>query len=229
MRPDFKKIYMNLAISLSERSTCKRLSVGCVVTSVDHCQIYGIGYNGNAKGLENTCARDEPGNCGCIHAEDNALLKVNMPSYVEKIAYVTDQPCEYCAKRIINKGGFVKVVYNRPYRDDTGLKILKQAGIEIDGPGDPDGSELSRAKGQVFILEKEISNKIVLLERYTKYWLDEKKLRQAQLGLARKALGKIKRCPYDGIGNWMCDMSKDVLYEINGLEDNNKKVDDENS
>lgn len=145
MRPNFKEIFMRLAIHLSQRSTCKRLSVGCVVTSTDHSQIYGIGYNGNAKGLPNTCARDVPGNCGCIHAEDNALLKVNVPSYVDKIAYVTHQPCEYCAKRFINKGGFVKVVFNRPYRDQTGLEILIAAGIEIDGPGDPDFSYLEKA------------------------------------------------------------------------------------
>jgi len=130
VRPPFEKIYLELAHMLSERSTCKRLSVGCVVTSIDYTNVYGIGYNGNAKGFKNTCDSDEPGQCGCLHAEENALLKVNIPAYVDKIAFITHQPCAYCAKRLINKGGFRKVYYSNPYRLPEGLEILNQAGIE---------------------------------------------------------------------------------------------------
>lgn len=132
LRPSFPEIYMNLAEALSKRSTCKRMSVGCVITSPDFSQVYGIGYNGNAKGLNNGCDRDEPGNCGCLHAEENALLKVGVPSYVEKVAFVTHQPCEYCAKRFINKQGFIKIYYRLPYRKVEGLELLKRAGIEVE-------------------------------------------------------------------------------------------------
>jgi len=130
VRPPFELIYMNLALELAQRSTCSRLSVGCVVTSADYSHVYGIGYNGNAKGLPNRCDSDEPGKCGCLHAEDNALLKVSEPSYVEKILFCTHQPCAMCAKRIVNKGGLIKVYYMEPYRLPEGLEVLKSAGIE---------------------------------------------------------------------------------------------------
>lgn len=65
-RPKFESIFMDLAIQLSKRSTCKRKSVGCVVTSEDFSEVYGIGYNGNYQGGPNTCDSDEPGNCGCF-------------------------------------------------------------------------------------------------------------------------------------------------------------------
>lgn len=129
MRPTFEQIYLQLAKSLSQRSTCHRLKVGCVITSEDYSRVYGIGYNGNAKGLPNGCSRDVPGNCGCLHAEENALLKVNVDPTVPKIAFCTHQPCEYCAKRFINKGGFTTIYYIEPYRLTDGLDALKAAGI----------------------------------------------------------------------------------------------------
>ena len=131
MRPPFEQLYMDFAVNLSKRSTCKRLSVGCVITSIDYSYVYGIGYNGNAKGLTNCCDRDEPGNCGCLHSEENALLKVNVDNNTPKVAFCTHQPCAYCAKRFINKGGFKQIFYKFPYRKTEGLELLKQAGIEV--------------------------------------------------------------------------------------------------
>lgn len=122
---------MRLAYSLAARSTCKRLHVGAVVVSPDYSRVYGIGYNGNAQGMPNTCDSDEPGNCGCLHAEDNALLKTNGGAEVPKIIFVTHAPCLYCAKRMINKGGVIQVYYAEQYRSDTGLVILKKAGISV--------------------------------------------------------------------------------------------------
>ncbi|MBF0311845.1 MAG: competence protein ComE [Oligoflexia bacterium] len=130
-RVSFEEIYMRFAYNLSLRSTCKRLHVGAVVVSTDYSRVYGIGYNGNAQGLANTCDSDEPGNCGCLHAEDNALLKTNGGAEVEKIFFVTHTPCAYCAKRIINKGGVRRVYYGESYRSPAGIEILKQAGIEV--------------------------------------------------------------------------------------------------
>lgn len=130
-RISFEVIYMKLAFDLARRSTCKRLNVGAVIVSLDYSRVYGIGYNGNAAGFHNTCDSDEPGNCGCLHAEDNALLKTNGGPEVEKIVFVTHVPCSYCAKRIINKGGVKKIYYNQEYRLPRGLDILRDSGIEV--------------------------------------------------------------------------------------------------
>lgn len=131
---------MKFAFELARRSTCRRLSVGCVIVSTDYSRVYGIGYNGNAKGLPNCCESDEPGNCGCLHAEDNALLKTSEGSNVEKIVFVTHQPCAYCAKRMVNKGGVVKVFFSEPYRLRRGLEILEQAGIAVQQLREPKAS-----------------------------------------------------------------------------------------
>lgn len=129
-RITFEEIYMKLAFDLANRSTCERLHVGAVIVSDDYSHVYGIGYNGNAQGFPNKCDSKEPGNCGCLHAEDNALLKTNGGKELPKIMFVTHQPCSYCAKRIINKGGVKKVFFAHSYRIPDGLNILKQAGIE---------------------------------------------------------------------------------------------------
>lgn len=132
MRPAFEYIYMNLAKDLSRRSTCKRNQVGCVITSIDYTHVYGVGYNGNAQGLPNTCDRpEEKGNCGCLHAEDNAMLKVSVSTHIPKVLFCTMQPCSYCAKRIINKGGFLKVFYANEYRLRDGINLLETAGIQV--------------------------------------------------------------------------------------------------
>ncbi|MBF0299091.1 MAG: deoxycytidylate deaminase [Oligoflexia bacterium] len=130
-RISFEEIYMKFAFNLAKRSTCKRLNVGAVVVSDDYSRVYGIGYNGNAQGMPNTCDSDEPGNCGCLHAEDNALLKTNGGKEVPKIMFITHTPCAYCAKRIINKGGITKVYFAEKYRSENGIKILENANIEM--------------------------------------------------------------------------------------------------
>lgn len=130
-RITFEEIYMKLAFDLAKRSTCVRLQVGAVIVSADYSRVHGIGYNGNAAGLPNRCDTSIPGTCGCLHAEDNALLKTNGGPEVSKIVFVTHQPCSYCAKRMVNKGGVEKVFYSEPYRCRDGVDILESTGIEV--------------------------------------------------------------------------------------------------
>ncbi|MCP4038631.1 MAG: cytidine deaminase, partial [bacterium] len=56
-RPSFESIYMDLARTLANRSTCIRLNVGTVITSTDYRKVLAVGYNGNATGLPNQCDR----------------------------------------------------------------------------------------------------------------------------------------------------------------------------
>jgi len=132
-------LLMAFARGLAARSTCGRLAVGAVLTDPGRLQVLGIGYNGGARGAPHGCDRPEPGNCGCLHAEVNALLKA--PGLVPKILYVTTAPCAACAKAAVN-AGVVKVIYDRPYRLIDGLEILRAAGVEVlyygDTPSEPD-------------------------------------------------------------------------------------------
>src|ERR1700716_754059 len=74
-RIPLEEVYMRMAEELAKRSTCARLQVGSVIATSDLTQVLGIGYNGNAKGLPNRCDSTTPGNCGCLHSEQNCLIK----------------------------------------------------------------------------------------------------------------------------------------------------------
>lgn len=128
-RPSFSEIYMKLAWLMATRSTCSRLNVGCVITTEDYRQVLSVGYNGNAAGLPNRCDSTEPGACGCIHSEENAIIKCYAPPSVKKIVFCTHQPCKMCAKRLVNLGGVSRVLYDEPYRLRDGLHVLGDANI----------------------------------------------------------------------------------------------------
>lgn len=123
---------MDLAHKLAERSTCRRLHVGTVITSTDFRKVLAVGYNGNATGLENGCDRDEAGNCGCLHSEENAVINCDSPRFIEKVAFVTHLPCVACAKRLINMGGLKKIYFAKDYRSQESLKLFGIVGIEIE-------------------------------------------------------------------------------------------------
>ena len=148
-RISFEEIYMKLAFDLSKRSTCSRLNVGAVIVSEDFSRVFGIGYNGNAAGLGNHCDNDIPGNCGCLHAEDNALLKTNGVPEVLKLV-LTYQPCSYCAKRRVNKGGIKRSLLLPPYRLKEGVEILQNTGISEESIPPPAETFLSRSRGDFF-------------------------------------------------------------------------------
>lgn len=130
-RPSFEEIYLGLAASLAQRSTCKRLNVGTVITSVDFRKVLAVGYNGNASGLPNSCDRDEAGNCGCLHSEENAVINCDSPRNTEKIVFVTHLPCSACAKRLINLGNVKKIVYANNYRSQTALDLFEKTNIAV--------------------------------------------------------------------------------------------------
>lgn len=131
-RPSFETIYLKLAQILAARSTCSRLQVGTVITSLDYRKVLAVGYNGNATGLTNGCDRDEPGNCGCLHSEENAVINCDAPRATEKVVFVTHLPCVQCAKRLINLGNVKKVVYHQEYRLKDSIRVLESVGIQVE-------------------------------------------------------------------------------------------------
>jgi len=130
-RPSFESVYMNFAKAIANRSSCKRLNVGTVITSTDFRKVLAVGYNGNAAGLPNVCDRDEAGNCGCLHSEENAAINCDSPRYVEKYVFVTHLPCTACAKRLINVGNVKKIFFEEDYRNREAISLFKATGIEI--------------------------------------------------------------------------------------------------
>jgi dCMP deaminase len=70
--------------------------------------------------------------CRGLHAEQNALLqaaKIGV-SCDGATMYVTCQPCNMCAKMIIN-AGIAKVIYEGDYPDEFSLELFRQSHTEV--------------------------------------------------------------------------------------------------
>ena len=126
-RPPLYEVYMRMAEELAKRSTCARLRVGTVLTDARLEHVVAIGYNGNARGFPNRCDSTEPGKCGCIHSEMNALVK-SPGDLPDKVAFVTASPCVMCAKLMV-QAKVSHLFYREAYRDASGLEVLERAGV----------------------------------------------------------------------------------------------------
>ena len=130
VRPNWDEVWMETASLIAQRSYDPRYQVGTVVVTDDNTQVLAVGYNGNYSGGPNEVESNDAGQSGFIHAEINALLKLDYNNPKKKIMYVTLSPCRMCAKAAVN-AGIDEVVYDEEYRDTSGLEILKSAGINI--------------------------------------------------------------------------------------------------
>lgn len=125
------EVFKNFAKELAELSKCSERHVAAVITDSALSQVYSIGINGGAKGLVD-CMCKIDGKYGCVHAEINALVKCKSDA-PDKIMIVTLAPCKQCAAAIINApGGFSAVYYIDEWKEDSGIKLLKAAGIRVE-------------------------------------------------------------------------------------------------
>lgn len=141
-RLSWQEYFMNLAMTVSQRGTCDRAYVGCVIVNKEN-RIVSTGYNGSIKGNPHCdeighTMRD--GHCiATIHAEMNALLYCAKEGISVNgcIAYVTHFPCLNCTKSLI-QAGISKIYYNKAYRVDDYAKELLERNkipyIKIDLP-----------------------------------------------------------------------------------------------
>ena len=123
------KCLCNFANELRQLSTCKRKAVAAIAFPIDCSQVYAIGYNGPATGLSNDVCIDEPGKCGCVHAEVNVIAKMNLNVAKPSLLYSTTMPCSVCAGRIINAGVFSYVLYDHHYRNNEGEQLLRDCHV----------------------------------------------------------------------------------------------------
>ena len=138
--------FMEIAKVVSSWSTCIRngRQVGAVI--VRDKRIIATGYNGAPSGVlscaeRNECLRDKLGIvsgtrqelCYATHAEQNALVQAaKLGVSVEGATiYVTHRPCTICTKLIIN-ASIKRIVYGYNYPDEFSIKLLNEAGIEIE-------------------------------------------------------------------------------------------------
>lgn len=115
----------------AELSYCERLKVGAVI--VKNNTPISIGYNGMPSGEPNVCELpDGTTNPRVRHAEINALRKLirSHESAVGSTMFLTDSPCANCAIEIF-ESGVTSVVFERAYRDMSGIHQLTEKGIKV--------------------------------------------------------------------------------------------------
>lgn len=99
------------------------------------------GYNGTYTGGPNICENTVYSEYGkyelvtkpeVIHAELNCVLKAAREgvSILGSKVYITLSPCVHCSSLLI-QSGVSEVVYNKEYRDTSGIDILKSSGITV--------------------------------------------------------------------------------------------------
>jgi len=127
----YDKAYLRIAKEWGKLSHCDRKQVGALM--VKDRMIISDGFNGTPTGFENPC-EDENGDTKwyVLHAEANAILKVasSTQSCKGSTLYITLSPCRECSK-LIHQSGIIRVVYENKYKDDSGLRFLEKAGIEL--------------------------------------------------------------------------------------------------
>ncbi|VVB64208.1 tRNA-specific adenosine deaminase [uncultured archaeon] len=139
-RPDLDEYFMEIACVVGKRSTCLRNQVGALF--VKNKRLLTTGYNGAPAGIQHCdevgCAREGVASgtrhelCRAVHAEQNAIIQAALHgvSIEGATLYCTHQPCILCAKMLIN-AKISRVVYSQAYPDDTALRFLGQAGVEV--------------------------------------------------------------------------------------------------
>jgi dCMP deaminase len=114
MRITRQQMYMEIAHIVAKRSTCMRLSVGCILVS--NKNITSIGYNGPPTGephcLGQSCTPAGHGCVRAVHAEINAFEKIHMTPIDDPLdIYVTDSPCPDCFDLMIKPWWKVQSIY----------------------------------------------------------------------------------------------------------------------
>ena len=119
--------YLDIAQTVSQRSTCLRRRFGAIIVKND--VIVSTGYNGAPRGRQNcsdigTCMRDKLGIprgeryelCRSIHAEANAIISASREQMLDSTLYLccTDPVsgeivggmncCMMCKRQVINAG-----------------------------------------------------------------------------------------------------------------------------
>ena len=127
-RVDKINYYLDIAETVSERSTCLRKHYGCIIVKND--EIISTGYSGAPRGRENCidlgkCTKKEIypdirhggyDACRSVHAEQNAIISAARKDMIGSAMYLvgkrTDNSkyeegamsCQTCRKLIINAG-----------------------------------------------------------------------------------------------------------------------------
>jgi dCMP deaminase len=150
------QVFLTVARTIAMLGTCDRSKVGAIIVRDGRCISWG--YNGAPPGLPHCSENyhgwtgnlgihlaaeqgispqewiDENGCINATHAEANALAYAARQGISTDGAtlYVTLSPCETCSRLLI-AAGIVEVKFDKQYRKDHGILLLKAAGVKVVG------------------------------------------------------------------------------------------------
>jgi len=160
-RPSKQQYYLNIADTVSQRSTCLRKHYGAVIVNND--EIISTGYNGAPRHAlscydNKECLKQKlhvsqgvayDTSCLSVHAEVNTIISANRRDMINSILYLSCRdvetnelcdclPCNMCIRLIINAG--IKRVITNHYNPnlikniDVSMWIRNFYDIIIDNP-----------------------------------------------------------------------------------------------
>lgn len=130
-RPSWDEYFMTQSYLISQRSSCERLHVGCVI--VKDNRVISCGYNGFIAGAPHESIVRNGSEQMTIHAETNAVADCAKRgvSMCGATAFVTHFCCINCAKVLI-AAGIKKIVYAEDYKNDELVyKLCENGYVEI--------------------------------------------------------------------------------------------------
>jgi len=130
-RPSWDLYFKKIVEVTSERSSCERLQVGCVLTKDN--RIISQGYNGFLPGCPHKSVVRNNHEQATVHAEQNALCDCAKRgvSCLDAAAYVTHYPCIICT-RLLLASGIKEIKYINDYKNDELVSYFcKQAKVDI--------------------------------------------------------------------------------------------------
>ena len=122
------RTFISMGNELAKLSVCKRKQVAAIVFPVDCSRVYAIGYNGPPHGEPNDACTNVEGDCGCVHAEANAIAKFNSEAAKLSILYTTCRPCVHCAGLILNCDKIAGLIWGEEYRKPRGIYRIIRSG-----------------------------------------------------------------------------------------------------
>lgn len=146
-RLSWDQMFMRIAETLGERTSCVNHQVGCLFAD-DLRRIVTVGYNGSPRGDVNCCdvgcAKLAPGRkvrCRGAHAEFNAIINCIQPERLRGTTlYTTVFPCYDCMKALA-QAGIKAIVYRDEYlrvvdaesteREKEALELARRLGIGV--------------------------------------------------------------------------------------------------
>lgn len=164
-RLSWDETFMNMAIVLTKRVSCKIVKTAAVYVDVDH-RVISLGYNGPVKGGYNCdevgCAKIN-GNpktgklerCRGAHAEINGIINAIDPRALKGATlYTVKHPCYDCVKSLVNVGVKEIVYFEKYLRTQTGGEKFEEE-TEAKDLAKLRGIKIRKFKGRVLCLPAE--------------------------------------------------------------------------